>query len=82
MPQVPAPEDLPDLESLLKDVLPRLPPDMRRILQQKRPFEFRPVEPPSFLRPQIVLLSARPIAAGVLLAAQKPLVSRRRRAPG
>jgi acyl-CoA thioesterase-2 len=52
MPQVPAPEDLPRLESLLEDVLPRLPPDMRRILQQKRPFEFRPVETPSFLRPQ------------------------------
>ena len=52
MPQVPAPEDLPPLESLLKDVLPRVPPDMRRILQQKRPFEFRPVEPPSFLRAQ------------------------------
>ena len=52
MPQVPAPGDLPDLQSLLKDVLPRLPPDMRRILQQKRPFEFRPVELPSFLRPQ------------------------------
>src|SRR5579863_7549141 len=47
MPQVPAPEDLPGLESLLEDLLPRLPPGMRRILQQKRPFEFRPVEVPS-----------------------------------
>jgi acyl-CoA thioesterase-2 len=52
MPQVPAPEDLRDLQSLLEDVLPRLPPDMRRILQQKRPFEFRPVEPPPLLRPR------------------------------
>jgi acyl-CoA thioesterase II len=52
MPQVPAPEDLPGLESLLENVLPQLPPGMRRILQQKRPFEFRPVEVPSFLRPQ------------------------------
>jgi acyl-CoA thioesterase-2 len=52
MPQVPGPEDLPRLESLLEDVMPRLPPDMRRILQQKRPFEFRPVEVPSFLQPQ------------------------------
>jgi acyl-CoA thioesterase-2 len=60
MPQVPAPEDLPDLESLLEDVLPRLPPGMRRMLQQKRPFEFRPVETPSFLRPQT--LSAPPSA--------------------
>jgi len=52
MPQVPAPEDLRDLQSLLEDVLPRLPPDMRRILQPKRPFEFRPVEPPPLLRPR------------------------------
>ena len=61
MPQVPAPQDLPHLESLLKDVLPRLPPDMRRILQQKRPFEFRPVEPPSFLRPQTP--SSQPVSS-------------------
>jgi acyl-CoA thioesterase-2 len=61
MPQVPAPEDLPHLDSLLKDVLPRLPPDMRRILQQKRPFEFRPVEPPSFLRPQTS--SSQPVSS-------------------
>jgi acyl-CoA thioesterase II len=61
MPQVPAPEDLPHLESLLKDVLPRLPPDMRRILQQKRPFEFRPVEPPAFLRPQTS--SSQPVSS-------------------
>jgi len=54
MPQVPAPEDLPGLESLLEDVLPRLPPGTRRILQQKRPFEFRPVEAPTFLRPHTV----------------------------
>src|SRR5580698_2249367 len=52
MPLVPAPEDLPGLESLLEDVLPRLPPGMRRILQQRRPFEFRPLGAPSFLQPQ------------------------------
>jgi acyl-CoA thioesterase-2 len=61
MPQVPAPGDLPDLESLLKDVLPRLPPDMGRILQQKRPFEFRPVELPSLLRPQTS--SSKPLSS-------------------
>jgi acyl-CoA thioesterase-2 len=60
MPQVPAPEDLPGLESLLEDVLPRLPPGMRRILQQKRPFEFRPVEAPSFLQPQTPAASSSP----------------------
>jgi acyl-CoA thioesterase II len=60
MPQVPAPEDLPGLESLLENVLPQLPPGMRRILQQKRPFEFRPVEVPSFLRPQTPGVSFSP----------------------
>jgi acyl-CoA thioesterase II len=50
MPQVPAPEDLPDLETHLKDVLPKLPPGMRRVMEQKRPFEFRPVHPPIILR--------------------------------
>jgi acyl-CoA thioesterase II len=60
MPPVPAPEDLPALESLLADVLPRLPAGMRRMLEQKRPFEFRPVETPSFLRPQT--LAAPPVA--------------------
>jgi acyl-CoA thioesterase II len=60
MPQVPAPEDLPGLESLLENVLPQLPPGMRRILQQKRPFEFRPVEVPSFLRPQTPAASSSP----------------------
>ncbi len=50
MPQVPAPEDLTDLETHLKDVLPKLPPGMRRMMEQKRPFEFRPVHPPIILR--------------------------------
>jgi acyl-CoA thioesterase II len=61
IPQVPAPEELPDLESLLEKVLPRLPADMRRLLQQKRPFEVRPVEPPPFLQPRTT--SAPPIAS-------------------
>ena len=50
MPQVPAPEDLRDLDTHLKDVLPKLPPGMRRMMEQKRPFEFRPVHPPTILR--------------------------------
>jgi acyl-CoA thioesterase II len=50
MPQVPAPEDLRDLQTHLKDVLPKLPPGMRRMMEQKRPFEFRPVHPPIILR--------------------------------
>ena len=50
MPQVPPPETLETLETHLKDVLATLPPVMRRGLEQKRPFEFRLVEPPFFLR--------------------------------
>jgi len=50
MPQVPAPEDLTDLETHLKDVLAKLPPGMRRVMEQKRPFEFRPVHPPMILQ--------------------------------
>src|SRR5579862_2855929 len=54
MPQVPPPEALDTLETHLKDVLATLPPIMRRGLEQKRPFEFRLVEPPFFLRQQPV----------------------------
>jgi len=52
MPDVPPPEELPNLESYTHDLLPHLPPTMRRALEQKRPFEFRPVRPQSFLEPQ------------------------------
>jgi acyl-CoA thioesterase-2 len=48
MPDVPQPEALPDLEQFLA-ANPNLPPTLLKILQQKRPFEFRPVEPPSVL---------------------------------
>jgi acyl-CoA thioesterase-2 len=51
MPTVPAPEDLQDLAWHYREILPRLPPVMRRILERKRPFEFRPTLPPSFLTP-------------------------------
>ena len=50
MPDVPPPESLRDLESHYRDVLDRLPAGARRMLEQKRPFEFRPVEPPDHLR--------------------------------
>ncbi|HMH87544.1 MAG TPA: acyl-CoA thioesterase II [Steroidobacteraceae bacterium] len=49
MPDVPQPEALPDLEQFLA-ANPNLPPALLKILQQKRPFEFRPVEPPSLMR--------------------------------
>jgi acyl-CoA thioesterase-2 len=50
MPDVPPPESLRDLESHYRDVLDQLPAGARRMLEQKRPFEFRPVEPPRHLR--------------------------------
>ena len=49
MPEVPPPEDLPELAWYYRDILAKLAPRVRRVLEQKRPFEFRPTEPPSFL---------------------------------
>jgi acyl-CoA thioesterase II len=46
MPDVPQPESLPDLESHYRNVADKLPPAARRVLEQKRPFEFRPVQEP------------------------------------
>jgi acyl-CoA thioesterase II len=50
MPDVPPPESLRDLESHYRDVLDKLPAGVRRMLELKRPFEFRPVEAPDPLR--------------------------------
>ena len=50
MPQVPPPESLADLESHYRGVIEHLPPAARRVLEQKRPFEFRPVQTPDLLR--------------------------------
>jgi len=50
LPDVPPPESLRDLESHYREVLDQLPAAARRMLEQKRPFEFRPVEPPDHLR--------------------------------
>jgi acyl-CoA thioesterase II len=50
MPDVPPPESLPDLETYYREVAEKLPAAARRILDQKRPFEFRPVQPPDHLR--------------------------------
>jgi acyl-CoA thioesterase-2 len=52
MPDVPPPEALADLESHYRNVSDSLPTGIRRVLQLKRPFEFRPVQPPSLLEPQ------------------------------
>jgi acyl-CoA thioesterase II len=50
IPDVPPPESLPDLQTLYRDVADKLPAVVRRMLEQKRPFEFRPVQPPGALR--------------------------------
>jgi len=50
IPDVPAPESLPDLESYYRGMADKLPAAARRVLEQKRPFEFRPVHAPDFLR--------------------------------
>jgi acyl-CoA thioesterase-2 len=52
MPDVPKPEALKDSGDYSRDVLAQLPEKLRRLLEHKRPFEFRPVQPPSFLSSQ------------------------------
>jgi acyl-CoA thioesterase II len=49
MPEVPPPESLPEFASYYKHVMAHLSPGMRRALEEKRPFEFRPTQPPSSL---------------------------------
>jgi acyl-CoA thioesterase II len=49
MPDVPKPEALKDSSEYVRDLLPQFPEKLRRLLEHKRPFEFRPVQPPSFL---------------------------------
>jgi acyl-CoA thioesterase-2 len=50
IPDVPSPESLPDMESYYREVADKLPAAARRILEQRRPFEFRPVQAPDQLR--------------------------------
>ena len=45
MPDVPAPDTLGSIAEIEKNVLERLPDEMRRFLTQQRPFEIRPVNP-------------------------------------
>lgn len=48
MPDVAGPEGIKDLTDLAKDMLEHIPAKMRRYLTDKRPFEFRHVEPVNF----------------------------------
>ena len=45
MPDVPGPDGLADLAEVAKAHIDKLPEKMRRFMTDKRPFEFRPVEP-------------------------------------
>ncbi len=45
MPDVPPPEGLKDLTEVAADVLEKIPMKLRRFVTDKRPFEFRPVNP-------------------------------------
>jgi acyl-CoA thioesterase-2 len=51
MPQVPAPEDLHEQAWHYRNIEGSLPAALRRMLEMKRPFEFRPVQPPNFVVP-------------------------------
>jgi len=52
MPDVPGPDGLKDLTEVAKDMLQYIPSVMRRFLTDKRPFEFRHVEPVNFETPE------------------------------
>jgi len=52
MPDVPGPEGIKDLTDVAKDMLEHIPSKMRRFLTDKRPFEFRHVEPVNFENPE------------------------------
>jgi acyl-CoA thioesterase-2 len=50
MPQVPQPDTLPDLETFCREHLSGAPASLlKRMLERKRPFEFRPVDPETYL---------------------------------
>jgi acyl-CoA thioesterase-2 len=52
MPDVPGPEGLKDFTDIAIDMLEHIPSKMRRFLTEKRPFEFRHVEPINFEAPE------------------------------
>jgi acyl-CoA thioesterase-2 len=52
MPDVPGPDGLKDLTEIAKDMLEFIPSKLRRFLTDKRPFEFRHVEPINFAVPE------------------------------
>src|SRR5689334_2283616 len=52
MPDVPPPEQLPDMLEVLRPMLDRLPERVKRFVEKPRPFEFRMVQPlPNLIQP-------------------------------
>jgi acyl-CoA thioesterase II len=52
MPQVPPPEQLPDMLEMLRPMVDMLPERVRRFVEKPRPFEFRMVQPlPNLIEP-------------------------------
>jgi acyl-CoA thioesterase-2 len=52
MPDIAGPDGLPDVTDVPADRLAMIPEKMRRFLTDKRPFEFRPVQPVDFSTPK------------------------------
>jgi len=52
MPDVPGPENLPNMTELGKQVLAEMPEKLSRFLQWQRPIELRPVQPTNLLHPE------------------------------
>ncbi|MDX1563021.1 MAG: acyl-CoA thioesterase II [Gammaproteobacteria bacterium] len=52
MPDVPPPEDLPDLREMTEAVIDMIPEKMHRYYVHERPFEVRPVQPVALLSPE------------------------------
>lgn len=52
MPQVPAPDSLPQSDGPPVELMARLPERVRRFFEQPRPFEFRTVQPIEYVQPR------------------------------
>lgn len=52
MPQVPAPDTLPQADGPPVELMARLPERVRRFFEQPRPFEFRTVQPIEYVQPR------------------------------
>ena len=50
MPKVPPPEDLKDMETHHREMIPQIPEKLRRLFEHQRPFEFRPVRVPDYFK--------------------------------